>query len=324
MEYNIINIYLRFIKNKFLDFFKIILNNKYNSGICKIFISRYIDVRYYNETNYFYEKDFVSRLNKEFISLYKKLANEENNDALKNIVALFGYLIYFDDIGDSEPLDIIDALIKDDVIIKASDENIENSLKEWFKGLTEGKEKFYKTLETKDFSIEERKVYRKIKELVLNQNVKVSNLYSEYAIDKAYNTGTVNEDKLFVTLIKGSSLILENAIKLDFSKFFVVDLPSSLLDKDKKLMRLLGVIDNMLAKKHISIRITYSDYIKHKELIDKLIQEGYSFGVIIDNEFKGKLKELFIFIYIFVSDDNEYYKMIMDKKKDIISKVIKY
>ena len=93
MDYNIIEEYIEFVRNGFLQFFKIVLGNKYQKNLTQIFIDKYIEVRYYNETNYLATKDFIDRVNKELVDLTEKIADDDNIDNIKNIVALFGYLI---------------------------------------------------------------------------------------------------------------------------------------------------------------------------------------------------------------------------------------
>ena len=98
MSYNIIEEYLSFLKKSYLNFFKIIFKNKYSKEQSLPFIDRYLNVRYCNETNYYNEKDLIKRVNKELIDLLNKNATEDNVDYLKNVVAVFAYLVYFDDI----------------------------------------------------------------------------------------------------------------------------------------------------------------------------------------------------------------------------------
>ena len=166
-------------------------------------------------------------------------------------------------------------------------------------------------------------MYRKLFYLSLEHNVKISNLYSEFAIEKAYTTGTVGEDKLFITYILASSLVLENAINLDFSRYYLVPVASTLFEKEKKCTRLFKIFDNQLCKKFISIWITYSDYKKNKKKIDDLISEGYSFGIELDSKYTGVSSELVLFPYIFVYEDSPEYEMLERDKERLKSKIIK-
>ena len=324
MNYNIIEEYISFNREKYLELFKIVLGSKYQKYLCSLFIDKYINVRYYNETNYLTEKDFINRLNKELVDLTKKLSDDDNIETIKNIVALFGYIVYFDDVCViTQDIELINTLVTDDIVKIQNKEEVKSAIKEWYSGLKKGKESFNKAIETKDFSLLEVRLYRKLYNLELEHNVRISNLYSEYAIDKAYNTGIVNEDKLFITYILASSLVLNNATNLDFSRYYVVPLASTLFEKEKKFMRLINVINNSLAKKFISIRITYSDYKKYKNKINDLISEGYSFGIELDSKYTGNTSELVLFPYIFAYEDSPEYEMLVREKDKLKSKIIK-
>ena len=310
MEYNIINTYIKFIKNKLLEFFKIILNNRYSKSTCELFIDKYIDVRYYNETNNPTQRDFINRLNKDLVDVYKENVNENNKNTLKTIVALFGYITYLDDLKNvKEDLEVINMLTKDPNLKIEDATNLNATLKEWYSDLKSTKEKFSKSIATREFYLTDNLVYKNTYEVKLEHNVKISNLFSEYAINKAYNSGTVNEDKLFVTYILVSNNILNNAIALDFSKKYIVGLSNSLFKKEKKIQRLFNTLDNPLSKKLISIKIDYKDYVTNKDFINKKIKEGYSFSVVLDDD-NVEINELILFSYIYVFEDSEIFDII--------------
>ena len=324
MEYNIVSEYIEFVRNSFLAFFKIVLGRRYQRSLVLLFIDKYIDVRYYNETNYLTVKDFVKRLNKELVDLTERIANEENIEDIKDAVALFGYLVYFDDVCVVEQdAELINVLVEDELLRIKDKENTKNEVLTWYKGFKDSKTRFNKVLTNKDFTILEKRLYRKLNYLSLEHNVKISNLYSEFAIEKAYTTGTVAEDKLFITYILASSLVLDNAINLDFSRYYIVPFASSLFEKEKKCTRLLRTLDNQLCKKFISVWITYSDYKKNKKKIDDLISEGYSFGIELDSKYTGITSDLVLFPYIFVDEDSPEYEMLERDKERLKSKIIK-
>jgi len=110
---------------------------------------------------------------------------------------------------------------------------------------------------------------------------------------------------------------------LDFTRKYVIDIPASIVEKDRKFKRLLSTIDNMLARKYIHLRITYSTYLKNKNLFDLIIKYGYNVGVIIDDSFEGKINSLAIFSYIFVYEDSEFFDIIKNNEDKIESKIIK-
>ena len=56
--------YVKYVENFLTNYFKLLLSTKYEKGIVKPFIDKYIDVRYYNEY-VVKEENFTNRLNKE-------------------------------------------------------------------------------------------------------------------------------------------------------------------------------------------------------------------------------------------------------------------
>jgi len=324
MDYNVILEYVNITKKYYLDFFKIVFKNNYKKNLCVPFIDRYIEVRYYNETNYFSQKDIVKRLNQELVDVYKEISDKDNMDYLKNVVALFGYIIYFDEVCMVDTnMDLINSLM-DSKIFKIDDkESTKKELKEWYIKLKNFKDKFNDTLLTKDFSLDETRLDRKLYYIDLKHNVRISNLYSEYAVDKAYNSGVVKEDKLFVMYILLSSEILNDAVNLNFSKKYIVPMFPTLFEKEKKIARLLNVLSNPLAKKLVSIRIDYEVYKKYKSKVDKLINDGYSFALDLNTEYNGNLTELVLFQYIIVDKDSDECEMLIANKGQIKSKIIK-
>ena len=102
MENNIINIYMKLVKNKFLEFFRITLKNKYQKNQIEPFIDEYINVRYYDETDYSKERNFVARLNKDLLDVYNENVVDSNEEILKTIFALFGYLMFLDDTNNDD------------------------------------------------------------------------------------------------------------------------------------------------------------------------------------------------------------------------------
>ena len=323
MDYNIIEKYIKFIKKEFTEFFKIALQKDYSKKLCDTFIEKYIDVRYYDETDFPKEKDFITRTNKEFYGLYEELIDSKNSEVLKNIVALFGYLMCFDDTDVfTEELDLINALLEDSNLKIDFAESTKGELINWFRVFKQKKEDFNYSVLSKEFTLTENRLCKNTFMLDLKHNVKISNLYSEYAVNKVYTSGIVYEQRLFITYILASYSALEDARNLDFSKHYVVSFPSSIFDKERKLQRLFNVLDNTLAKKKITIMITYEDYLNNKETIDTYIANGYSFGVIIDSTFDYDLFGLIIFNYVFISENSDFYDMIIKEKDKIKTKLI--
>ena len=323
MEYNIIIKYTRLIKSRFEEFFKIVLKNKYQKNLVDLFIDRYIEVRYLDETNYDKEKDFIERLNKELVDIYNENETKESEDLLKTIVALFGYLTYLDDLAEvRENLKIIDTLSKDAELKIELTTDLYSEIKEWYYTFKSDKSRFSDQVSSKEFSLIKTSVFRKTYEVDIEHSVKITNLYSDYAINKAFNSGVVNEDKLFISYILTSFEILNNAINLDYSNRYIVPLASSLYDKEKKIERLFNIINNELTKKMISIKINYSDYKAHKQFINNKIKDGYSFAIVLDTDDIDK-NALVLFSYVYVFENSKIFDIIDKDSKNMEAKIIK-
>lgn len=323
MDYNIVLKYISFIKREYLEFFSILFRNKYQKKVFEELIDTYINVRYYNETDFRSEKDFMSRINKELVKVYEKLKVENDENILKNAVALFVYIVYFDDIYEDENnASLIDDLINDENIQIVNKEFLRDELLKWYLDLKDNKNKFHSMISTKEFYLNKKRVDTKIYEVTLDHNVKISNLYSDYAVSRAFNSSIVSEDKDFVIEILTSYEMLKNAIKLDFTKKYIFELVPSIVEKEKKLKRLFSCIDNPLTKRYISAKITYEQYINNKSVFDSYIVDGYSFAVVLDSKFKGNIKSLVLFSYVFITEGNEYYDEIINAKKELMPKII--
>ncbi|MBR1679101.1 MAG: hypothetical protein IJ704_00445 [Bacilli bacterium] len=321
MEYNIIAIYTKYIKEQLLALLKLVLKKDYNNSLCKKLVNRYIEVRYYNETNYAKDKDFVIRLNKDLLEIYEEEVNAENEEMLKNAVAMFAYILSLDDLYDGrEDMEILSMLNTDENLKIERDQDLKKNLRKWYFNFKKGKEKFFNTLFTKEFSISEKRVYKKTSEPRLEHNVKISNLYSELAISKAYQSGIVAEDKLFITSILVSKSILENAIALDFTKKYIIPIEKSLFLKKKKFNRFMASLDNPLSKKLISLKIEASDYLKNKEWIQEKMKDGFSFAIVLNTEVPES--EFILFSYLYVFEESELFDIIMNSKDQIPSKII--
>ena len=323
MDLNIISEYLKFVKKSLLEFYKIIFENKYQKSLIEPFLDKYIDIRYNNETNYHNIKNLTNRVSKELEPLFIELQSDNNISLLKSIYALFGYIMYLDDaIYFDSSKSLIDYLISDNNLKIEGLTLKKDELNKWLRNFTKGKKDFFRVLETNEYILKEKRIQRGYYNLSLEQNVKISYLYSDTAINKAFTTGNTYEDSLFVLYILASKLVLENAINLDFSRRYSLEFANSLWKKEKKQKRLLEILNNTLAKKYLEIKISLTTYYETKSLIDKLIKEGYLFSLYLDDTFTGKITELYLFSTIFIYKNNEFFDMIINSKEKIPGRII--
>ena len=323
MENNIINTYMKLIKTRMLDFFRIVLKNKYQKSLVEPFIDRYIDVRYFDETNYARERNFVSRLNKDLLDVYEESVTDSNEDTLKTIVALFGYLVFLDDThNNTKNFGIIKMLSEDKKIRIELSEDLFEDIRNWYIDFKDSKLKFQETINTKTFQIVKKSVYRKTYEITLEHSVRIPSIFSQYAINRSFNSGVVNEDKLFIEYILTSNEVLNEVINFDYTNKYIVEFTNTLFEKGKKIIRLLNVLNSTIKKKQISIKINYSDYRKNKKFINSKIKEGYLFAVVLDEK-NIDINELILFSYVYVFENSEIFDIIEKNRENIGAKIIK-
>lgn len=144
-----------------------------------------------------------------------------------------------------------------------------------------------KKLETNMFDLEFNvlKTDKNIYALNLEHNITFSQIYSDYIIDKTYNEGVIAENKTIITLNLLSARLVKDMIVSDFNKKYVVYLPKSLYTKEKKIEKVLSMIDDEHAKQSTVFLMRIEDLAKYKTLIKKLRKEGYQFAIGIDEDF---------------------------------------
>lgn len=325
MDENIINKYINYIQNSIYKYFEILLGKKYSKNLVKPFITKYISIRYYNDTLYLREGDFVKRFSKELNTIAKDLIkeNKESEELIKNICALFGYLFYFDDCISCDDLsELINTLFSDNLITLDYEEDTKKNFKELIKEINNKKEEYNNLFKTNDFEIKLKRIKSKVYLSSIEENIEISKLYSNYAIDTAYNTGVIAEDKIYLLYILLSNQVLNNAIKLDFNTNYIVEFPETLITKHKKTIKYLKALDNDLLKSHIHLMISYESYLENKNIINNYLKEGYNFALKISESFNEDYENLILFSYLLVYDNLPSYDMIIQNKDKIKATVI--
>lgn len=323
MANNIAKEYIDFSKKNIIKYLKVILEKYYNKTLVDSLLEEYISVRYYNNEERKF-KSLEANLNyylKEKSKVLNSDADEEMSFRIKNTFYLFKYILYFDNVLEcgslkekileidefrNETLCLNDMLFVDNFykLVK------ENELR---------KAKYLKSFDNEKFILDVFKTNNsKVNKLKLNNTIKFNKIYSDYSIDKVYNEGIVNEQKIFILYYLSSLLILKNVINGEYDKNYIVDFPISIFDKEQKLNRLINIIDNELVKNNIIIRFKYSDYLLYKEKISIWIKEGFQIAIEIDDKYNYDDSSkiwLDIFKYIIIDKNKQNY---FDKEKIIL------
>lgn len=316
--------YIKFIKKNITKYMSLIMEKSFLKEPFNDLLEVYINARYYN----YYEsknKNFVANINSHMREKAIEIIKEkEEKDIIKieQMFYLFKYILYLDDVLNDKSLkDVVYEIdeykrlnlniIDDEFITEFSSLVGENQKK---------KEKYLNGFNSDKFYLRLNETNKKNAYFVeLEHNVKFNKIYSDYSINKVYNTGIVYEDRMIITYHLVSNLILKDKVKGNFKNKYLVSFPISIFNKKEKNNRIFHIIDDEIIKNNLVITFIYSDYLDNKETIDDLVKEGYLIGIILDDKFENTEKNLIwlsIFEYIIPND-----QVILDSKFE--SKIIK-
>lgn len=323
MANNIAKEYIDFSKKNIIKYLKVILEKYYNKTLVDSLLEEYISVRYYNNEERKF-KSLEANLNyylKEKSKVLNSDADEEMSFRIKNTFYLFKYILYFDNVLECESLKEkileIDEFRNETLCL--NDMLFVDNFYKLVKENELRKAKYLKSFDNEKFILDVFKTNNsKVNKLKLNNTIKFNKIYSDYSIDKVYNEGIVNEQKIFILYYLSSLLILKNVINGEYDKNYIVDFPISIFDKEQKLNRLINIIDNELVKNNIIIRFKYSDYFLYKEKISIWIKEGFQIAIEIDDKYNYDDSSkiwLDIFKYIIIDKNKQNY---FDKEKIIL------
>lgn len=326
MTINLANEYIELTKKEIIEYLKLVFGNKFIRKYCDIYIKKYIDIRYYN----FYDYDTSRTLRKKILDNLKDLAEElviddiQNRTIIDNMCLFFYYVLYFDNVIISKDIEKtiekIEKLRKR--VLEIEDESFTKELYRIVKEYKTKKEKLLGKIESDEFFIKLTNYPKKLNvyRVNLKYNLKFPLIYSEFAINKAFNTGLINEDRLLIEYYLVAKKALEDVLKQNFTRQYVLEFTDKLLNKPNKLKNLLNIIDNTAIKDKVSIKIKYEFFIENKEKIYELIKEGFKITLILDNSFKVNYKTidtLEVFKYVILNKDLKNYNEIIKYKQNI-------
>lgn len=113
----------------------------------------------------------------------------------------------------------------------------------------------------------------------VEHNLQFSKMYSDYIVDKTYSEGLVAEDKIEVLATLLSSQLVKDMFAKVFNKTYVVSIPDSLFEKDKKLEKIIGMFDDGHAKNSVLFLLTLDTVNNNKKIVKKFIKNGYHIAI---------------------------------------------
>lgn len=324
MSYLVMQDYLENLRENINEYMKIMLGNNYSKNICDKFISSYIESMYIDT----YSREKYARLQKEVLkkleAKYDLLLSSKNNSINKRKIDItytfFKHVIFlereYDQNGLDKLLGKIDKLkeqkfrkydldYKDKLINKIKENDLQ-------------RKQFFEKYQTSEFYVGKQKYNDDLYQIDLKYNIKFPMIYSNIAIKKSFNSGIINEDKLFIEYILTSILVIEDIEKKDTRQDYLVDFAPSLFEKKQKLNRLLNIIRTFVTQDRFNLIISFSDFTKYKEDVYLLIKSGFKFAINIDDTFvfnELELSRLTLFSYVIISKDLNCYSNFKNSKK---------
>ncbi len=332
MTTNIMETYIKYVKNFIKDFTKMFFENSYIDSISNEYIYTYIDSRFYNireeEGRYFYTTIYSNLTIK---SNYLKRNNERiYHDYIDKNLKLYQFIFYIDNIRSMPDINsfvktICNKRLKEFGLSDTPniDKKFLTLIKDFFKFKTE----FFNSYNSEDFVLDIKKIplIDKTYKVTLKYTFKIPYMYSNRVVDEVFNTGTINEDKNLITYTLLTMECIKDINNCNFDKKYIVDFASSLYKKTQKLNQTLRVFNNVSIQDKIIIRLLYKDFEKYKDEIISLIGDGYKFAIELDDKFEAsifELRKLDIFEYIIVNKGTIIYDSIQDYENNINNIVI--
>lgn len=327
MTINIMNEYIELTKKQINEYMKLVFEKEFNQKYCDIFTEKYINIRYFN----YYENDIYENTRRKILDYLKQteediVINNINDRELIEVMRIFFYyVLYFDNVVYYK-----DLRKKIEQIAKAkkkrindnSNDNFTEKLYQKMEEYINEKNELLKQFSSDEFFIKLTRYPNKsnVFRINLKYNLKFPLEYSEFAINKAFQMGVVNEDKLVVEYYLTVLQILKDVLKQNFKRKYIVEFASTLLDKPKKIKGILNIIDNPAIQEKISLKIKYEQFLANKEKIYELMREGYKITVVLDNSFEATFKEiegLKMFEFVIINKNLKKYEEIINNKGDL-------
>ena len=326
---NLMDEYIDFTSKKIKKYIKIILRSKYDDEVVQEFLKTYINSRYYNineeSSRAFYLK-ITDSLNRKQESLKTKV-DKDKLEIVEPVKQIFTYMLFFDNVRKVENFKTIDSLRE--VIVKLleyceqtlgikAQESVENSLYNEITSDLLDKDIYLDNFETDDFLLNFEKTleYENVYYTKLDYNINVPSIYSDEAIEKVFNSGTVAENKLVVEYELLSVVSIRDILSGNFKDKYIAEFNNSLFKKTQKLESILTILDNQALQDKIYITITYRDLEKSRSLIQDYVRKGFNFAIELDDYFKdvNELAQLIMYKFIIVPNNIKLYKEVIKQK----------
>lgn len=323
MSRNIFKDYIDYDKKCISDYISSTMGDVITQKNINNVVDAYINARYYDNYEHIEESNVnnvMYYVKKSLLDNIKDKVKETRSDEVKNNLSntlwIIKYILYFEKArGDKKISKLLDELEEKVKKRFNTNEDVKKTLFPIIKEKMKYKEDFLKKCSCKDFTLEVNKTnVEKTFYTKLISNVKMPDLFSQYAINRVYNQSIVNEDKLYVTYTLVNINILNDILKFEYDKKYVVPFDKNLLNKGNKIRDLFHMFDLDVLKDRACFEIKYEDFVENKDKINEYIHNGYKFAILINDSFCEPVEVLGVFEYVIL--DGKLRNMPRLKKTD--------
>lgn len=306
MSINIAKKYIEFSNECLIKYMKLIGGSKISKANFKEILNTYNGARYYNyypSISHNKHSNLNYYLNEKMHELYSAYSE----DKIRKLTDLVRFVLSLDFIH----LDQIEGAvltaesIRDD---KKQNVDFQHELTKLLKENLTRKVRYLGEFKSDIFTLEYKRTNNpKVALVSLNYDLKFPVLYSETAIRKVYNSGIIDEQKLFIEYSLITVKILKEIINNDFNSKYIVDFPYSIFDKKTKKTRLFNLIDSDAVREKLIIKMDSLQYELNQDAVIEMIQSGYKMAIELNYNFdfnKNNVKRLEVFEYIIVDSEN--------------------
>lgn len=331
MASNVMQEYIKMTQDEVISYIKLIFERSYSKKIALRYMNAYLNVRFYNfypkDDNLTFRKNYLNAIKEEEANIVR--AMPEKKKLIENMGLFFYYILYFDKISYRVDIDeIIEKLYKiRKKLLRKDNKDFKENFRNTYEEYADKKEKFLKKFETEEFylKVTDYEGANNANRVNLKYNIKFPMLYSTQAIENVFNSGLVAEDKLFVEYNLMSFEIIQDILKGNFKRQYIIEFNTNLFKKKRKLASLLNVINNSAVQDKVNLKITYKEFLQNKDNIYELMRDGFKFAVILDNSFEpeyANFERLNAFYYTIASKKLDYYDKVITNES-IIKRLIK-
>lgn len=350
MAKNLFVEYVELSRKNIIKYLKFIFKKNYDEEVAQVYVDTYIDSRYYNLSYKENSRVFYLRIKEALAKKMNELI-ESNEEAKKrtgdyvtykakqkiipDMFTAFDYIFFFDKVRDVETMkkittieEVVDRLYEKreaDYGIKERQDSKQTFLELVEDGMHKAEMFLDKYFADNTFELGIKKYPGNdvLYNVDLMVNIRIPMIYSSAAIEVAYNSETIKEERLIAEYLLLSLIVARDIVEINFKDQYLVEFTPTIIKKPKKLATVLENIEDPALQDKINLKIRYTDFEKYKDGIFSLMKQGYKFALILDNDFKDKaeIKKLQMFSYIIVPKQLRCYKQ-LEKSYKKVDKII--